>query len=132
MYGDDLLAYLATADMGLAPDPQNDLNEKLSMIKIFEYMAYELPVVLYNLTEGRLSAGSAALYARANDTIDFGDQIAKLLDSQLLRRQLGVIGRERVAGGLNWDFQKRVFLKAYQTALCVRSQSANETCGRLE
>ena len=125
LYGDDLLAYLATADVGVAPDPYNDLNDKLTMIKIFEYMAFELPVVLYDLTEGRRSAGGAAIYARANDTIDFGDQIAKLLDSPSLRRGLGAIGRNRIRGSLNWDFQKQMFLKAYQTALCARVQSAN-------
>jgi len=123
LYGDDLLAYLSTADVGVAPDPDNSLNNKLTMIKIFEYMAYELPVVLYDLTEGRRAAGDAAVYARANDPIDFGDQIAKLLDLQSLRRGLGAIGKSRITGNLNWNFQKRIFIKAYQTALCGRSQS---------
>jgi len=125
LYGDDLLGYLATADVGVAPDPYNDLNNKLTMIKIFEYMAHELPVVLYDLTEGRRTAGGAAIYAKANDTIDFGDQIAKLLDSPSSRRRLGAIGRNRIGGTLNWDFQKQMFLKAYQTALCARVPSAN-------
>jgi len=125
LYGDDLLAYLSTADVGVAPDPDNSLNNKLTMIKIFEYMAYELPVVLYDLTEGRRAAGDAAVYARTNDPIDFGDQIAKLLDSQSLRRRLGAIGKSRIAGSLNWDFQKQMLLKAYQTALCGRVQSVN-------
>ena len=122
LYGDDLLAYLATADVGVAPDPHNDLNDKLTMIKIFEYMAYGLPVVLYDLAEGRQSAGCAALYARGNDPVDFGDQIVKLLDSPSLRGRLGAVGRNRIVGGLNWDFQKQIFLEAYQTALCGRPQ----------
>ncbi len=121
LYGEDLLAYLATADIGVAPDPSNDLNDKLTMIKIFEYMAFSLPVVIFDLTEGRRSAGDAAVYARSNDTIDFGDQIAELLDSPLLRRRLGAVGRNRIQGGLNWAHQKQIFLRAYQAALgpCV-------------
>jgi glycosyltransferase involved in cell wall biosynthesis len=120
LYGDDLLAYLATADVGVAPDPYNELNNKLTMIKIFEYMAYGLPVVLYDLIEGRRSAGDAAVYPRKNDTIDFGDQIATLLDSPSLRRRLGAMGRTRVVDSLNWDFQKQTFLEAYRTACCAR------------
>ena len=112
-----LLAYLATADIGVASDPSNDLNDKLTMIKILEYMAYSLPVVIFDVTEGRRSAGDAAVYARSNDTIDFGDQIAELLDSPLLRRRLGAVGRNRIEGGLNWAHQKQIFLRAYQAAL---------------
>ncbi len=117
LYGEDLLAYLAMADIGVAPDPSNDLNDKLTMVKVLEYMAYALPVVIYDVTEGRRSAGDAAVYARPNDTIDFGDQIAELLDSPLSRSRLGAIGRKRIENGLNWEHQKQVLLQAYQTAL---------------
>ena len=121
LYGEDLLAYFAIADIGVAPDPSNDLNDKLAMVKIFEYMAYALPVVIYDVTEGRRSAGDAAIYARPNDTIDFGDQIAELLDSPMSRRRLGEIGRNRIESGLNWEHQKQILLRAYQTVLgrCV-------------
>jgi len=117
LYGEDLLAYLATADIGVAPDPSNELNDKLTMIKIFEYEAYALPVVIYDLTEGRRSAGGAAVYARPNDTIDFGNRVAELLDSPLLRRRLGTIGRNQIENGLNWEQQKQVLVRAYQTVL---------------
>lgn len=36
----------------MAPNPVNELNDKSTMIKIFEYMAFGLPVVLYDLVEG--------------------------------------------------------------------------------
>ncbi len=126
LYSDDLLAYLATAEVGVAPDPYNDLNDILTMIKIFEYMAYEVPVVLYDLTEGRRSAGDAALYARANDVFDFGDQIATLLDSPSMRRRLGAIGRSRIEGSLNWSVQKQILLTAYQAAFCAGAQAVTQ------
>jgi glycosyltransferase involved in cell wall biosynthesis len=72
------------------------------MIKILEYMAYSLPVVLYELNEGRRTAGEAALYARPDDPVDFAEQVEKLLDSQSLRQRLGAIGRKRAEQGLNW------------------------------
>ncbi|HET9178518.1 MAG TPA: glycosyltransferase family 4 protein [Terriglobia bacterium] len=113
----EMWAYLSTADLGVAPDPKNPMNDKSTMNKILEYMAFSLPVVLYDLTEGRRSAGDAALYARPNDPTDFARQMIKLLDSGELRRTLGARARQRIEEGLNWDIEKRELLKAYETAL---------------
>ena len=117
LYGDDLRAYLATADLGVAPDPLNVFNDKLTMNKILEYMAFGLPVVLYPLTEGRRSAGDAALYARPNDPIDFAQQVLKLLDSEALRKELGERGRNRIEESLNWNLEKQALLAAYEAAM---------------
>jgi glycosyltransferase involved in cell wall biosynthesis len=53
--------YLSTADVGLSPDPRNPLNDLSTMNKTLEYMAYSLPVVAFDLTETRVSAGEAAV-----------------------------------------------------------------------
>ncbi|HUZ47171.1 MAG TPA: glycosyltransferase family 4 protein [Terriglobia bacterium] len=115
-----LAAYLSTADVGVAPDPRNPMNDKSTMNKILEYMAHGLPVVLYDLTEGRHSAEDAALYAQPNDPVDFAKRILALLDSGELRRALGARGRRRIEESLNWDIEKRALLKAYATALSAR------------
>jgi glycosyltransferase involved in cell wall biosynthesis len=117
IYGDRLRAYLATADIGVSPDPLNVFNNKLTMIKILEYMASGIPVVLYDLVEGRRSAAGAALYAKANDPIDFAERIITLLDSEPLREKLGSIGRQRIQDRLNWETESLSLLKAYQVAL---------------
>jgi glycosyltransferase involved in cell wall biosynthesis len=114
---EELAAYLSAADVCVAPDPRNPMNDKSTMNKILEYMAYGPPVVLYDLTEGRRSAGDAALYARPNDSVDFADQILKLLDSEPLRRQLSERGRKRIEESLNWEIEKKALLEAYQAAL---------------
>jgi len=116
LYGDHLLTYLATADVAVAPDPSNVLNDRLTMVKILEYMASGLPVVLYELPEGRCSAADAALYAKGNDPIDFADQIARLLDSESLRRRLGEVGTKRIHESLNWKIEKLKLLRAYESA----------------
>jgi glycosyltransferase involved in cell wall biosynthesis len=116
LFGNSLLPYLATADVAVAPDPSNALNDNLTMVKILEYMACGLPVVLYDLVEGRRSAGDAALYAKDNDPVDFAGQIAKLLDSQSLRRRLGDIGRQTIQESLNWKIERQKLLHAYETA----------------
>lgn len=113
----EMWAYLSTADLGVAPDPKNPMNDKSTMNKILEYMAFGLPVVLYDLTEGRRSAGDAALYGRPNDPEDFARQMMKLLDCEELRRTLGARARKRIEEGLNWETEKCALLKAYKTAL---------------
>ena len=117
LYGNDLKAYLTTADVGVAPDLSNDFNDKLAMIKIFEYMAYGVPVVLYDLPEGRNSANESALFAKRTDPRDFADKIAQLLESNSLRDQLGVAGTKRIVEKLNWGIERQTLLKAYQAAL---------------
>jgi len=114
---DELARYLCTTDVCVAPDPKNPINDKSTMNKILEYMAYTRPVVLFDLTEGRRSAGDAALYAHPNDPVDFAAQIIKLLDSEPLRRQLGEMGYQRIVEKLNWEIQKSALLDAYDTAL---------------
>jgi glycosyltransferase involved in cell wall biosynthesis len=117
LHGEELRAYLSTADVGVAPDPSNPMNDKSTMNKILEYMAYGRPVVLYDLAEGRRSAEDAALYARPNDPADFAEKILQLLDSEPLRRQLGERGRKRIEESLNWEMEKRSLLAAYEAAL---------------
>ena len=113
-------AYFSTAEVGVAPDPKNAMNDKSTMNKILEYMGYGLPVVLYDLTEGRRSAADAALYACPNDPIDFAEKLLTLLDSEALRRELGQRGRKRIEESFNWETDKQVLLKAYETALKPR------------
>lgn len=114
---DEVASYLSNADIGVAPDPKNAMNDNLTMIKILEYMAFRLPVVLYDLKEGRRIAGPAALYANPNDPIDFADKISKLLSSHELRAQMGASGRRRIDERLNWEVEKRSLVQAYATAL---------------
>ena len=111
LYGDDLRAYLATADVAVAPDPSNLFNDKLTMIKILEYMAYGIPVVLYDLPQGHKSAEGAALYARGNNPIDFAEKVEQLLDSEATRDRLGAVGRTRIVEGLNWGIERQMLLK---------------------
>ena len=114
---DEVATYLSNADLGVAPDPKNALNDHSSMIKIFEYMAFGLPVVLFDLKEGRRTADSGALYAVPNDPIDFANQITKLLNCKQLREELGANGRRRIEEKLNWEVEKVSLIRAYDTAL---------------
>jgi glycosyltransferase involved in cell wall biosynthesis len=108
---------LASADVCLAPEPKNSLNDVSTMIKIGEYMAMERPVVAFDLAETRITAGPAAVYAEPNDPASFARCIAGLLDDPARRAEMGAVGRERVENGLSWDHSKRRLLDAYARAL---------------
>ena len=60
---DDLCRILSSADVGVDPDPKNAWSDKSTMNKIMEYMFFGLPIVAFDLTEHRVSAGPAALFA---------------------------------------------------------------------
>jgi glycosyltransferase involved in cell wall biosynthesis len=113
----DLVRHLASADVCLAPDPLNPLNDVSTMNKIMEYMAMSRPIVSFDLREARVSAGEAALYAPANDEAAFARLIARLLDDPAERERMGRIGRERASHTLSWDRSKDRLLAAYRAVI---------------
>ncbi|NIH82791.1 glycosyltransferase family 4 protein [Amycolatopsis viridis] len=112
----DLVRYLSTADVCLSPDPHNPLNDVSTMNKIMEYMAMSRPIVSFDLREARVSAGDAAVYAPANDELEFAKLTARLLDDPAERRRMGDIGAARVAGPLSWANSAKSLLAAYAAA----------------
>lgn len=112
-YNDELLAILNEIDIGVAPDPKNAMNDISTMNKVMEYMTLEKPLVQFDLTEGRASAGDAALYARANDPQDFARCLARLIETPQLRADLGALGRARVLDSLSWSASAPRLLAAY-------------------
>jgi len=105
---------LSTADLGLSPDPLNPLNDVSTMNKTMEYMAFELPVVAFDLKETRVSAGDAATYVVPNDVAAYARAIGELLDDPDRRRSMGEHGRQRVVDVLAWRHQAPGYVGAYE------------------
>lgn len=113
--GADLLNLLGTVDIGVCPDPYNAYNDKCTMNKILEYMALSIPVVQFDLTEGRVSAGDAALYAgRENDPAALAEAILELADDEERRREMGAKGRARMENALEWRHQVPKLVGLYE------------------
>ncbi|MEY9988433.1 glycosyltransferase involved in cell wall biosynthesis [Streptomyces sp. V4I8] len=112
----DLVRYLSTADVCLAPDPRNPLNDVSTMNKVLEYMAMGRPIVSFEVKEARVSAGDAAVYAPANDEAEFAGLITLLLDDPEKRARMGKIGQERISGPLSWRNSQASLLAAYAAA----------------
>lgn len=110
---EDLVSYMATADVCVGPDPSNDFNDKCTFIKIAEYMAMSKPIVSFELTEQRYTAQEAAVYVQNNDVAEYGDKIIELVDDPERRERMGQFGRKRVEDLLSWDYSQAVLRNAY-------------------
>ncbi|MFZ0042497.1 MAG: glycosyltransferase family 4 protein [Solirubrobacteraceae bacterium] len=113
----DLRRLLSSSDVCVVPDPLTPLSDASTLIKIAEYMAMSKPVVAYDLTESRVTAGEAALYARPDDPGAFADAILELLRDPQRRARMGSIGRRRVEESLAWEHARVSLLAAYDSLL---------------
>ena len=115
---------MSTADVGLSPDPKNPLNDVSTMNKSMEYMAFELPVLAFDLRETRVSTGDAAVYVRPNNMHDYAVALADLMDDEPRRRKLGRLGRVRVEQELAWSHQKKAYVDVYDSLTTDRRRGA--------
>jgi len=109
----EMLELLSTADVCVEPREVNPATDKFTASKIMEYMALGKPVVQFDTTEGRITAGEAALYAKPNDTQDLTQKITALLDDPAKRKEIGTSGRARMESKLSWAFEVPKLLAAY-------------------
>lgn len=114
LLGDKLLAALSSADLGVCPDPWNPFNDKLTMNKVLEYMAMELPTVMFELTESRAIAGDAAIYVAGRDDYRaMATAILTLMDDPERRRRMGAYARKRVETLFDWKKERGIYIDAY-------------------
>jgi glycosyltransferase involved in cell wall biosynthesis len=113
---DFLFTALRTMDLGVSCDPRNAFNELCTMNKVLEYMAFGKAQIMFDLKEGRASAGEAAWYVPENSGAALAEGIGKLLDDEAARERMGQVGAERIRTRLNWENSVEQLLQAYQTA----------------
>jgi glycosyltransferase involved in cell wall biosynthesis len=107
--------YLSTAVLGLSPDPSNPLNDVSTMNKVMEYMAFATPVVSFDLTETRVSAGETGTYADpASGVTGLAAAIAGLLDDPDRRLELALTARARAVAELDWRPQAERYVEVFR------------------
>lgn len=114
---EEAFRYLSSATIGLSADPPGPLNNKSTMNKTLEYMAFGLPVVAHDLTETRFSAGESAVYSQTPDPVGLARCIDELLDDPARREAMGRIGRSRIEEGLSWPYQRQAYVDLWRTLL---------------
>jgi glycosyltransferase involved in cell wall biosynthesis len=123
---EELIRRLVSCDVCVNPDPLNPFNDASTMNKVLEYMSLGLPVVQFDLTEGRRSAGDASAYAMPNDERDLARKLLETLDDAAARERMAQEGMRRMKEDLEWCHQAPKLLEAYDR-LRIREGSGRRT-----
>ncbi len=111
--GEQLSEVLSTTDICVDPDPSNPFNDRSTMIKMAEYMAFAKPIVAFDLPEHRFTAEDAALYVQDNNELEFAKAIKLLMGNPELRKTMGESGQQRVMSKLSWQHSAKNLTQAY-------------------
>lgn len=114
---DEAFQWLSAADVGLSADPPGPLNDKSTMNKTLEYMAFGLPIVAHDLHETRVSAGDAAVYAEAGDSAGLARCLDELLADPQRMAEMGRLGRQRIDDRLSWPHQAGCYVTLWTSVL---------------
>jgi glycosyltransferase involved in cell wall biosynthesis len=116
----ELLSYLSTADVCLAPDPPVQFNQSSTFIKIMEYMSCGKVTVCFDLLESRRTAGDTAVFVGSDDTAEFARAIEQILDDGRRRYEMGNAARGRSLG-LHWGISKEALIETYEKLFFAKS-----------
>lgn len=119
--GEQLSRYLSSMDICVDPDPSNPFNDRSTMIKMMEYMAFGKPIVAFALPEHRFTSQEAALYVADNNELDFAKAIARLMDDPELCAEMGKLGQARIAEELNWECSAANLVGVYNALFAGQS-----------
>lgn len=115
-----LWQYLATADIGVDPDPLTEWSNLSTMNKIVEYMAFGKPIVAFDLAEHRQSAQEGAVYVTPNDDVRLSESIRELLLDPARRQAMSAYARQRFLERLAWEHSESQLIAAYSDLLKMR------------
>ncbi len=107
--------FLYIADVCVAPDTPNGLNEYLTLVKVLEYLKAGKTFVSFDLHETRIIAGDTALYAKDFD--DYVNKIIYLLDNPAIAKEMGEKGRERINREFLWKHSEERLISLYKKLL---------------
>ncbi|MCL5986649.1 MAG: glycosyltransferase family 4 protein [Actinobacteria bacterium] len=91
--------YLSVADFGVTAK----LSKTEANIKVLDYMAAGLPVVLFDSKINKDLMGEYGIYCKYNDAMDMALKIDNLLKNQKLIEELGPRVRNHVVSEFSWD-----------------------------
>lgn len=119
-------AHIACADICVACFEDNDVTRCKSPLKIAEYLASAKAIVASNVGEVRKMVGGVGLLSEPGNAADLSEAIIKLLNNDLLRKEMGLRARKRSEIKYNWKITAGNILKAYQFALFLNNKTVEE------
>ena len=115
---DQVGAHLAAARVGWVTWGAAAKNQKNIPTKLFEYMAFGLPVVCSDLPSTRpFVPPEVGLLAGAEDAAGHAAALLRLLNEPATAERLGANGQRRVEEGWNWEAMTPRLLALYETVL---------------
>lgn len=115
--GADLATAISTFDIGLIPDPVNDYNDKISMNKVFEYAAFGIPSVSYDLSETRRLLGPIGSYAADATPLALAQACLPLIQDNDFRLHRGRDAKALADAKFDWVYEADKLVKAYERFL---------------
>ena len=111
--------YLAQAAVGWVPWQSYPKNEKNIPTKLFEYMAYGVPIVASDLASTRpfVRDGENGYCVAAADPRAHAQAILKILQNPTAGLAMGRRGQQAVQSRYNWDSESKKLIALYQTLL---------------
>ena len=105
--------YLNVAEVCIAPDLPNGLNEYLTLVKVLEYMKTSKAFVAFKLKETMDFADGAGLYA--DNEADFADKIVYLLENPKVAAEMGKLGNKIINDNYLWSHSEEKLLNLYKS-----------------
>ena len=115
--GDAFTDALGSFDIGVIPDPVNEFNDTISMIKVFEYMALGIPMVSFRLAETVRLAGDTLTLAADDTAAALGDAVGILVHDPVLRAEKAQASRERALSKFVWERQAAKYVGVFEGLL---------------
>jgi glycosyltransferase involved in cell wall biosynthesis len=103
---------LASADVAVSLDDDDEFSRLSTMTKVPEYLACGLACIVSDLPENRVTAGDAAVYFPAGDHHELAKQLELLLDEPARVHDLRAAAAER-AQLLLWEHSAARLVAAY-------------------
>ncbi len=107
--------YLNIAEVCIAPDLPNGLNEYLTLVKVLEYMKTSKAFVAFKLKETMDFANGAGLYAENEN--DFAKKIIYLLENPDKAAEMGKLGNKIINDNYLWSHSEEKLLGLYNSLL---------------
>lgn len=113
----DVYRYTKSADVGMCTlHPVANYKESIP-IKVLEYMASGLPIVLSNFQYWKNLFGDVGIYVDPLNIDDIAKGIQRFLDNKELIKDIGQKNRERFIEYFSWDAEEKKLLKLYEDLL---------------
>ena len=111
---EEVFQYMKIADIGISTlYPVKNYLISLP-IKVFEYMACSLPMVMSNFPYWQKIFGDCALFVNPYDSKDIAEKILYLLDNPNEEKKLGKKGRKLIEEKYSWERESKKLLEMYK------------------